>query len=363
MFHPETNDICQRFDGEIIPVEVEKISDEEFEQRKKILMQPYKIINQPLYRINIFETPTAKYYFFDFYHAIMDGTSIIMLFIGDVNSRYKGKKITRQPLNYADYILEDMKISKEEFDAGSKFWMDTLNKFDVRKNFVAMDLVELEDEVVLERDTDWEKGYIAVTVKNITEKYFLKARYKEHIFFFAAAMLAIAKSTGSKNAIMDFVHNGRYNMQERRLMGAMIEQYPICCEFEDDMSVQNLFESIEEKMNTCFKYRKSLGTAYNSGLDICSTFIYQKKIYTTIKNLNIGGYNSEEIEIPPNEWSASENTLDVEVNLSDEGNYYIEYNYDASLYSKSAIEKFAATLDEIVLQLQDEQKLIFEILK
>ena len=36
VFHPETNDICQRFDGEIIPVEVEKISDEEFEERKKI---------------------------------------------------------------------------------------------------------------------------------------------------------------------------------------------------------------------------------------------------------------------------------------------------------------------------------------
>jgi len=136
VFHPETNDICQRFDGEIISVEVEKLSDAEFEQRKKILMQPYKIMNQPLYRINIFETPTAEYYFFDFYHAIMDGTSIIMLFIGDVNSRYKGKKITRQPLNYADYILEDMKISKEELDAGSKFWMDTLNKFDIRKTLL-----------------------------------------------------------------------------------------------------------------------------------------------------------------------------------------------------------------------------------
>lgn len=90
---------------------------------------------------------------------------------------------------------------------------------------------------------------------------------------------------------------------------------------------------------------------------------FSEKIYTSLKTLNIGGYNSEEIEIPPNEWSASENELDVEVNLSDEGNYYVEYNYDASLYSEDAIKKFAATLDEIVLQLQDEQKLISEILK
>ena len=202
VFHPETNDICQRFDGEIIPVEVEKISDEEFEKNKKNLMQPYKIINQPLYRIRIFETPTAKYFFMDFYHAIMDGTSVITLFIGDLNSRYKRKKISRQPVNYADYILEDMKISKEEFDAGSKFWMDTLNKFDIRKNFVKPDLVKFEENFVEESSIDWEKGYLSFNVKNITEKYFLKSKYKEHIFFFAAAMLAVAKSAGSKNAIM-----------------------------------------------------------------------------------------------------------------------------------------------------------------
>ena len=362
VFHPETNDICQRFDEEIIPATVEKISDEEFEERKKTLMQPYNIINQPLYRIYIFETPTAKYFYFDFYHSIMDGTAIIQLFIGDVNSRYKGKKITRQPPNYADYILEDMKISKEEFDAGSKYWMDSLNKIDIRKHFVKMDLIEIDEDTVEERDTDWKQGYSVFTVKNVTEKYFLKSKCKEHIFFFAATMLAIAKTTGAKNAIMDFVHNGRYSLQERRLMGVMIEQYPICCEFEDGMSVKNLFDSIEENLNTCFKYRKSLGTAYNSGLDVCSTFIFQKKIHSTIKNLNIGGYNSEEIEIPPNEWSASENTLDVEVNLSDEGNYYIEYNYDASLYSEDAIKNFAATIDEIILKLQDENKLISEIL-
>lgn len=362
VFHPETNDICQRFDGELVPITVEKISDEEFEARKKTLMQPYQIINQPLYRNYIFETPTAKYYFIDFYHAIMDGMAIVTLFIGEVNSRYKGKKITHQTLNYSDYILKDIKISKEELDAGNKYWMDTLNKFDLRKHFLTPDLIELDDDTIEENPTDWKKGYIVVTVKNITEKYFLESKYKEHIFFFTATMLAIAKSTGSKDAIMDFVHNGRYSLQERRLMGIMIEQYPVHCEFEDGMSVKNLFDSIEEKMNTCFKYRKSLGTAYNSGLDICPTFIFQKKIHSTVKNLNIGGYNSEEIELPPNEWSASENTLDVEVNLSDEKDYYIEYNYDASLYSESAIKKFAATLDEIVLQLQDENKLISEIL-
>ena len=92
VFHPETNDICQRFDGEVIPVVVEKISDEEFDRRKTELLRPYPLINKPLYRIYLFETPTAKYWYADFYHAIMDGTSGGILFFREVDMRYKGKK-------------------------------------------------------------------------------------------------------------------------------------------------------------------------------------------------------------------------------------------------------------------------------
>ena len=361
VFHPETNDICQRFDGEILPVTVEKISDEEFEQRKKNLMQPYEIINKPLYRIYLFETPTAKYWYWDFYHAIMDGNSIVSLFIVEVNSRYEGKKIKRAPVSYADYILEDMKISKEQFDAGSNYWLDILNKFEVEKHFVQSDLIDINEEDGT--TTDWKNGYLSITVKNVTEKYFLETKKSETLFFLAASMLAIAKNTGAKNAIMDLIHNGRYTLQERRLMGAMLEQYPVCCEFEENMRVKDLFNSLEEKINFGFKYRKSLSTAYNSGLDICSTFVFQKKFHTVFEDLKIGGYPAENLELPPNEWSASENVLDVEVNLSNEGNYYIEYEYDASIYSEDAIKNFAAALDKIVLQLQDENILVSKILE
>ena len=62
-------------------------------------------------------------------------------------------------------------------------------------------------------------------------------------------------------------------------MGPMIEQFPVCCEFNDDIS----------KMKTC-------------------------------------GYPSELIELPLNKWSAGENILDFEFNFTNEGTYYIEYS-------------------------------------
>ena len=364
VFHPETNDICQRFDGEIFPITIEKISDEEFEQRKKTLARPYNLINNPLYRVNLFETPTAKYIFVDFYHTIMDGLAIFTLFLKEINMRYKGKKITRTPASYADYILEDMKVSTEEFEAGKKYWMDTLNKFDVDKHFIPPDLMSFETySQTGEVPIEWKKGYTAIPVENVTQKYFIETKNKEHIFFFAATMLAFAKSTGAKNAIMDWIHIGRYNSAELRLMGAMLEQFPICCEFEDGMSVADLLKNLDDELNTCFKYRKSLGAAYNSGKDLCCTFAFQKKFHSSMENLKICGYPAQLIELPPNEWSATENTLDVEVNLTDEGTYYIEYSYDAGSYSEKAIKNFAALIDEIILKLQDEKLLIADIFR
>ena len=352
VFHPETSDICQRFDGELVPVKIEKISDEEFEIRKENLKKPYPLINKPLYRFYLFETPTAKYFFLDFYHAIIDGTAIAVLFWREMNSRYKGKKITHQPLNYADYILDELRVSPEELAEGNKFWNDTLKDFDEKKHLPPVDIENVET---------WQSETLFAPVKNITQKYFSESKRKESILFLGASMLAIAKTSGSKSAIMDWVHNGRYNAQERRLMGAMLEQFPIRYDFKDNESVKDFLDALEIEMNTGVKYRRSLSTAYNSGLqEICATFIFQKKIHNA--DYDIGGYPVEIVELPTNEWSSVENTLDIEVNLNEDGTYLVEYGYDASRYSESAMEKFAATFDEIVAKLQDENKLISEIL-
>ncbi|MBO4400422.1 MAG: hypothetical protein J5809_01085 [Selenomonadaceae bacterium] len=354
-FHPGTDDVCQRFNGEIVPVTVEKISDEEFEQRKKYLQKPYNIINQPLYRIHIFETPTAKYFFIDFFHAIMDGASVMILFWRELDSRYRGKKITHAPLNYADFILDEMKVSPEEFAEGSKFWMEMIKDFDATKHLPPPDVKDCPNPTS-------ESFYF--NVDTISQNFFKESHYQEHIFFLAASMLAITKSNGSDSANMNWLHNGRNTMQERRLMGTMIEQYPICWKFEQDLSVGEFISGIEAKMQECMKYRRSIGTAYQIGIDYDSaTFIFQKRVLGALNTMMLGGKPAEILEIPINEFSVSENMLDIEVNLSEDGSYLVEFSYDTGTYSEDAMKKFSATFNEVVQAMQDENRRIFTILK
>ncbi|MBR6012849.1 MAG: hypothetical protein IK062_03580, partial [Selenomonadaceae bacterium] len=61
VFHPENNELCQRFDGKFFPVKVEEWSDEEFKNFKNFLAEPFFLINNSLYRAYIFKTPSANY--------------------------------------------------------------------------------------------------------------------------------------------------------------------------------------------------------------------------------------------------------------------------------------------------------------
>ncbi|MBO4400421.1 MAG: hypothetical protein J5809_01080 [Selenomonadaceae bacterium] len=354
IFHPGTNDLCQRFDGEITPVTVEKISDEEFERRKKFLMEPYRLIDRPLYRFYLFETPTAKYIYIDFYHAIMDGSAITILFWRELDMRYRGKKITRQPLNYADFILDELKISPDELAEGNRFWREMLSDFDETRHLPPPDIKNLQA---------WHQEHIIVDIENIRSNHFANVDYMENVFFLAASMLTIAKTTDAPNIVMSWLHNGRNTAQERRLMGLMLEQFPISWDFEKDLSVEDFLSGLEAKIQTGMRYRRSLGKIYEEGLeDDCATFIFQKRALGALNEMIFDGKPAALIELPPNEISAAENSLDIELNLGDDDRYFIELDYDASRYSETAMKNFAATFDEMILALQDETRMISEIL-
>ena len=353
VFHPETAELCQRFDGEINYVTVEHRSDEEFELVKKSLLEPYVLMNNPLYRLYIFETPSANYFYMDFYHAIMDGTAIAMLFVHEIDIRYHGKKPKREPAKYADYIAEELKIPDEELEAGNNYWRAVTKNFDKRKHLPPVDV---------KGEEKWQENIVDHHIKNVTEEYFSDKVHKENIFFMAASMLAIAKTTGAKSSVLSWVHNGRMNSQERRLMGIMLEQYPVAYNFEVDMTVGEFLDKLEAKVNEGITYRKSLGVTYAEGLqDDCATFIFQKKFYA--EKVTLRGKVNQNVEFEKNEWSAAENSLDIEVNSEEGGTYYVELDYDASRYSEQSIKNLAESMDKIISQLQDEKLLISKILE
>lgn len=350
VFHPETCELCQTFDGETMPVVIEEWTDEEFKMIQKYLLEPYDLIGKPLYRMYIFKTPSANYFYIDCYHAIMDGVSIVYLFFRELNAVYSGRK-KKTPLSYADYVEEEANIPESELAEGHAYWQNMLAPFDERKHLPPVDV----ESVAI-----WTQGNFYYTFQNITSEFFQDSGLKENTYFLGACMLTLAKVTGSHESIMSFIHNGRMTMRERRIMGLMLEQYPCAFDFHEDITAGDFLDKLDAQIKIGMTYRKSLDVVYNEGLeDECVSFIFQKAMRG---DMMIADTPAQVVYLPPNEISAVENALDIEVEDTGEGRYDLFLDYDASRYSESAMRHFATTMDEILLDMRDADKKVSTIL-
>ena len=357
VFHPETGDICQRFDGEVERVTVETLSDEAFERRKQELKEPYELIDHPLYRAFIMQTPSAKYMYADFYHAMLDGTALALLFWRELDKRYLNgnDSIKREPASYAEYILEESRIPEEELAEGRAYWKGMLASFDKAKHLPPMDGGNPED------GSEYE---IEIPMEGIDKNYFKGKEFNETTFFLGASMLATAHLTGAKDSVMTWVHNGRMTSSERRLMGLMLEQFPIRWDFSGEQSVGDFLQALEKKLAEGIKYRKGMDVIYDEGLEgECGCFILQKGNMGRRGGTKFCGAEAVIEELPANEISAAENVLDIEMNAHDDGTYSLVLLHDPDCYSMASMKAYAREVNEMIKAMREEGRMVSELLK
>jgi acyl-coenzyme A synthetase/AMP-(fatty) acid ligase len=92
------------YSPEILPaVKVEKKTEEEISALREELIQPFPLLNAPLYRFRIFETEEYIYVFMDFHHLISDGSSMQVV-LRNFSDAYLDKEL---PHDYAYLFLRD----------------------------------------------------------------------------------------------------------------------------------------------------------------------------------------------------------------------------------------------------------------
>ncbi len=351
VFHPETGDICQRFDGDLEKVRVEILSDEGFEKRKQDVKKPYELIDHPLYRIYIMKTSSANYLYVDFYHVIMDGTAIALLFLREMDKRYT-RLVNHEPLkerqipSYADYILKEAEIPEEDLLEGREYWKKMIAGFDSSKYLPKADI---------HGESESQEHELEVPFPEIDKSFFKGKDFNENTFFMGAAMLALAKSSGQNEAILSWVHNGRFTSSERRLMGLMLDQFPIRWHFERGVSAVDFLHGLEARLQEGMQYRKSMDVIYEEGLEEDTPcFILQKGSMGRRGSIKFCGTEAVIEEMPANEISAAENSIDIEMNSHDDGTYSLVLDYDNHRYSENAMKEFAETMEQMAYAMMKE---------
>ena len=355
----ETGDIMQRFDGDISDIDIEIMTDDELTERLKNLREPFEIMNGSLWRVRLLQSESFRYFFVNIYHVIMDGVGVVLLFLRDIDRYYKalqqGKsasEIRRSSSSYAAYIREENNISDEEMKEGELYWKKML------EGYSRETCIPPADKNGKSQDEELE-----FPIEGLEKGFFKSNSYNESAFFMGAVMLAMAKATKQKKAIISWVHNGRTTAKELKLMGIMLEQPPIRWDFDEDMSIESYVAAIDERMKEQIKHRRSLAAAYEGEMDsrmVC--FIMQKGAIGRRGEVSLGGVKSEIINEAEDEESVAESSMDIELNAYDDGRYSIVFDYDSGSYSESAIENLSDMIKDIIEKMKQGCSL-FEILK
>ncbi|XME02595.1 anti-sigma factor antagonist [Lachnospiraceae bacterium C1.1] len=355
----ETGDIKQRFDGKFAEIEIEDLTEEELNKTLRNLSQPYKISECPLWHFRLLRSGTEQYFYYDCYHAIMDGVSSVALFYRQIDRYYKelskGKTVSelrRIRSSYAGLIRSEMASGNDNTDEAKKYWEEKLAGYTDEGYTLPADLDEKSGEEEAEYPLDM-----------IRKDFFHTVPYHENEFFMGAAMLALSIAIGRKDIIMTYVHSGRTSAKEFGIMGLMLEDMVMCFDFNKDMSVNDYIAEIETTAKEDLKNRKGLETVYErmAGLE-CPEFIFQKGAIGRRGELTYGDTKAVMVPLPEDENNVNDSTVKIELNAHDDGSYSVVICYDPGSYSKPAIDDFAKTFRNVIIKMQ-QGKSVFEIIK
>ena len=332
----EDGDLIQYYDSQMsVTVALEKISTCEFEKIKNTLVQPFKIVNSPLFRCRLFETEEAAYLFFDVHHIIYDGTSS-KVFTNSVINAYMGAPMEK------DYYY--LSLQKREQMQLTDFYNESCKYFEDKYENVKWTVCPKIDAVMRENDL----GQISCEAEvlpaqlSLLEKKYMVTRNE---FYVAATLLAIAISTNAHDVRVSWIYNGRDDLIASSSIGLFFRDLPVALRLNDKMTLRDIFAEVQEQVKngikySCYSYNEIEAPPVDDD-DTC--ILYQRDLRDVG---DFGGLTVEEIEIQQNK-AASQTVLDIQILDGEDGLQYV-FDYAASRYKKETMTEFQNLVKRVI---------------
>ena len=332
----ENGDLIQQYDSKMkVAITPEKISAAEFEKIKDSLVQPFKVLNSPLFRCRLFETEDAAYLFFDVHHIIFDGTSFKVL-INSVLNAYMGAPLEkdyyylvlqkREQVQLTDFYTESKKYFEEKY--GNTEWT-VCPKIDVETHENKLGELSCEAEVLPAELALLEKKYMVT----------------RNEFYIAATLLAIAISTKANDVQVSWIYNGRDDLVASSSIGLFFRDLPVALRLKNGTTLRDVFSEVHEQVqngikHSCYPYNQIDAPAVEDD-DTC--ILYQRDLREIG---DFGGLNVEQMEIRQNK-AASQAVLDIQILDGEAGLQYV-FDYAASRYKQETMTEFQNLFNRVV---------------
>ena len=231
----EGNPRQRRNDDEPYQQEIEKISDDDFEQLRHLLIQPFFLLSDRLFRIRLFSTPSSAYLFMDFHHVIFDGMSMDIL-LNDMEKAYRGETIGREVFSGFEVAQEEEELRLTKTYTDAKEW--NLQMFGDLE-ITSLPFPDKSEQPVTfgrqERDLEITEGELKEACRrfNVTPNVFAVT-----IFGYL-----LGHYTNSQESLFATIYHGRHDLKLSQTVAMLVKTLPVYMKWNRQTTLRELLQN------------------------------------------------------------------------------------------------------------------------
>ena len=288
-------------------------------------VKPFDLLNDPLYRFNIFTYADHVFLLLDLHHIISDGSSNYVI-AKELEKAYRGEVLTPETYTAYDRALDEEALMKSERKQEAEDYFDAL-------------VGGLEATVYphsSKTDGERKQGVVDVYVTSTDIDAFCKKQaLPTSSFFLAVFHQVLERITREESTLVYFISNGRSELLLDNFFGVLVKTLPSACsQFKGQMAdvVRGLNTQMQETIRNDFYPFTKLVERHDLKAEILYNYFVDLQT-----EVCLGGHQSEEIY--GLDWDMAKTPLSITMLRADDGvGYTARIEYDATLYSRQDME-------------------------
>ncbi len=307
------------------------------------LVKPFRLLGEPLYRMNVYETDEGNYLFMDFHHIISDGTSENIL-LADIDRAYAGIPVDKERHTGFEIALDEEAVRSTD-------------KYEKAKNYY--DSIFKGAETVCLPPKATEKGAagaatcirLAETEPDAVKRYCTKNRVTPNAFFNAAFGYTLSRFGNFDETVYTTVYNGRSSSVLAGSVSMLVKTLPVLVHTSGNRIIAEMIRETQEQLlnsmaNDVFSFAE-ISSAYDIKSDILFAYQGDEFVFRTLAG--------EPVEVINPAPSVAKAPITLSVYLQD-GKYRLVFDYRKDYYSVAFVENFLAVFDMVLRAFTEKEK-------
>lgn len=207
-----------RNDSMRVEVPAISLSEQEFEQVKSTIVQPYRYVKgEPLYHVGIYRTQEADYLFVDVGHAVSDGMTMTILF-QDIERLYAGERVPKERYTYFDFVLDEQERNRRgRRERDIRYFMRQMDGLRITKSI----LTRPDSGNLGKGDFAVLRGRMATLSREQIRSFCKRAGVSDNILFNAAFNYTVSLFRNEHDSVCCTIHSGRTDGRWAHLAGPL----------------------------------------------------------------------------------------------------------------------------------------------